>query len=579
MGKEKKNQTGIFSLNFKGMKIEERLRRAFNVVILVASLGSVVGIISMMIVTQQFKHSMNNYALPQGDIALFMNEYAECRSNMRGIIGYEDQELIETLLAKYETRKQTTYERLAAIKETIVTDEGRAAYEKIEKALEAYLAKEAEVIAIGATIDQELCRQAQEMAINEITPLYTELDEATIELMNINIEKEEQMEQYSEALEIGCLVLMVILLICATIVAKRISSHIAKGIASPLSELEDRFDAFAGGDITTPFPQSNSKDEIAGLMNSSYDMAEKLNQIIFDVNRLCEEMGKGNFDIHTECESSYVGDFKGLLTAVQTMTHNISETLLEVNDAAEQVNIGATNLAEAAQDLAEGATDQAASVQEMQATMNTLSEGLRETVRSMDDAYQQATKCAQDAHLSRQEMGNMVASMNRISETSKKIENIIAEIEDIASQTNLLSLNASIEAARAGAAGAGFAVVADQIRNLADQSAKSAVDTRALVEDTLFEIQEGNKVAYRTSEVLDGVVKLVEGIADTSKMLSENAEQQALAMEQADAGIERISEVVQSNSAAAEESSATSQELSAQAMSMSDLVSRFNLKK
>ena len=173
----------------------------------------------------------------------------------------------------------------------------------------------------------------------------------------------------------------------------------------------------------------------------------------------------------------------------------------------------------------------------------------------------------------------MVASMNRISETSKKIENIIAEIEDIASQTNLLSLNASIEAARAGAAGAGFAVVADQIRNLADQSAKSAVDTRALVEDTLFEIQEGNKVAYRTSEVLDGVVKLVEGIADTSKMLSENAEQQSLAMEQADAGIERISEVVQSNSAAAQQSSATSQELSAQAMSMSDLVSRFNLKK
>ena len=579
MGKDKKNQTGFMSFNFKEMRIEERLRKSFNAVILFASIGSVVGIIAMIIVTWQFKYSMDNYALPQGDIALFMNEYAECRSNMRGIIGYEDEDTINMLLDKYETRKKTVYERLAKIEETVVTNDGRNAYQKIEKALEAYLAKEGEIIALGATTDQELCRQAQAMAIAEITPLYTALDEATLELMDVNIAKEEQMEGFTSALEIGSLILMFVVLVVAATVAKRIASHIAKGIANPLSELEDRFDAFAEGDITTPFPQSNLKDEIAGLMNSSYHMAQKLNTIIFDVNKLCNEMGNGNFDIASECESSYVGDFRGLLTAVQNMTDNISNTLLEVNDAAEQVNIGATNLAEAAQDLAEGATDQAASVQEMQATMNTLSEGLKQTVHSMDDAYKQATKCAQDAHLSRQEMGNMVASMNRISETSKKIENIIAEIEDIASQTNLLSLNASIEAARAGAAGAGFAVVADQIRNLADQSAKSAVDTRALVEDTLFEIQEGNKVAYRTSEVLDGVVKLVEGIADTSKMLSENAEQQALAMEQADAGIERISEVVQSNSAAAQESSATSQELSAQAMSMSDLVSRFNLKK
>lgn len=575
MGKE--NKTGFF--NFMGMKIEDRLKRAFTVVILIASIGSIVGIISMIFVTKEFKYAMNNYALPQGDIALFMNEYAECRSNMRGIIGYEDQNLVNSLLERHETRKETTYQRLAEIKKTIVTDEGRTAYEKIEKALETYLAKEAEVISLGATTNDEQRRQAQDLANEQIVPLYNALDEATLNLMNINIEKELELEKYCETLELCCMVLMVVLAVCAVVIGKRISSYIAHGIAWPLSELENRFDAFAGGDITTPFLQSNEKDEIAGLMNSSYDMAEKLNQIIFDVNRLCEEMGNGNFDIRSECESSYVGDFKGLLTAIQTMTRNISNTLIEVNDAAEQVNIGASNLAEAAQDLAEGATDQASSVQEMQATMNTLSEGLKETVHSMDDAYKQATKCAQDAHLSRQEMGNMVASMNRISETSKKIENIIAEIEDIASQTNLLSLNASIEAARAGAAGAGFAVVADQIRNLADQSAKSAVDTRALVEDTLFEIQEGNKVAYRTSEVLDGVVKLVEGIADTSKMLSENAEQQSLAMEQADAGIERISEVVQSNSAAAQQSSATSQELSAQAMSMSDLVSRFNLKK
>lgn len=574
--KEGKKKKGF--LNFKGMRVEERLRKAFNIIIIIASVGSVVGILSLMVVVANFEKAMENYALPQGDIALFMNEYAECRSNMRGIIGYEDQDQIDLLMGKYDGRVQTTKERFAAIKDNMVTKEGKEAYAKIEAALEAYLAKEAEIIAIGATTDQELCRQAQQMAIKELTPLYESLDSATLELMNINIEKEHEMEVLCEALEIGAIILMVVLLMCAAVISKRIAYVISKGISKPLAELEGRFASFAEGDIKTPFPTSTAQDEIAGLMIASHDMSERLQQIIFDVEKVCEEMSKGNFNVDSECEQAYCGDLAKLLVSLREMNTNVSSALKDVEEVAEQVNCGATNLAEAAQSLAEGATDQAASVQEMLATMNTVSDGLRDTVESVDAAYHQAMKCADDAQLSHKEMGNMVESMNRISITSKKIENIITEIESIASQTNLLSLNASIEAARAGEAGRGFAVVADEIRNLADQSAKSAVDTRELVSNTLFEIEEGSKIAYRTADVLDGVVDAIQKIAESAKELSESSQIQAEAVEQADQGIARISEVVQSNSAAAEESSATSEELSAQAMTMHDLVSRFQLK-
>lgn len=386
------------------------------------------------------------------------------------------------------------------------------------------------------------------------------------------------MEVLCEALEIGAIILMVVLLMCAAVISKRIAYVISKGISKPLAELEGRFASFAEGDIKTPFPTSTAQDEIAGLMNASRDMSERLQQIIFDVEKVCEEMSKGNFNVDSECEQAYCGDLAKLLVSLREMNTNVSSALKDVEEVAEQVNCGATNLAEAAQSLAEGATDQAASVQEMLATMNTVSDGLRDTVESVDAAYHQAMKCADDAQLSHKEMGNMVESMNRISITSKKIENIITEIESIASQTNLLSLNASIEAARAGEAGRGFAVVADEIRNLADQSAKSAVDTRELVSNTLFEIEEGSKIAYRTADVLDGVVDAIQKIAESAKELSESSQIQAEAVEQADQGIARISEVVQSNSAAAEESSATSEELSAQAMTMHDLVSRFQLK-
>ena len=191
MGKNKK--TKLLDFNFKGMRIEERLRKVFNLIIVISSIGSVVGIIALVVVIGQFKYSMENYALPQGDIALFMNEYAESRSNTRAIIGYEDEEEINLMIQKHDMRKQTTYERLAAIKATMVTNDGREAYAAIEAALEAYFAKEAEIIALGSSTDEALSHQAQIMAIEELTPLYDALDAATLHLMEVNIEKEHQM--------------------------------------------------------------------------------------------------------------------------------------------------------------------------------------------------------------------------------------------------------------------------------------------------------------------------------------------------------------------------------------------------
>ena len=162
-------------LDFKGLHIEARLRRAFNMVITIASVASIIGIICLILVVSSLKYAMNNYALPQGDIALFMNEYAECRSNTRGIIGYEDNDMIQSLVKKYENRVENTKERYAGLKENIVTKEGKDAYKKVGKALDAYFAKEAEIIKIGATTDQEQCRIAQDMAINELAPLYEAL--------------------------------------------------------------------------------------------------------------------------------------------------------------------------------------------------------------------------------------------------------------------------------------------------------------------------------------------------------------------------------------------------------------------
>ena len=577
MDEQKTNATQkIFS--FKGMRIENRLKKAFNILTVISALASFIGLVAIIVVTTNFKNAMNNYALPQGDIALFMNEYAECRSNMRGIIGYEDQTMIDSLLEKHVARKEKTYERLAAIEKTMVTPEGRAAYAEIKEALEAYFVKEAEVIGLGATADQELSRQAQQMAISEVAPLYEALDAVTLHLMEVNIEKEHEMEVVCDVLEYGAMALMIVLMVAIVIISRRISVVIANGIAKPLNELKERLVKFEEGDISSPFPDYHDEDEVGDMVLAVSTTTSKLQKIFADLEQLLTKMADGNFNIKTSCEEEYIGEYNALLMAIRQMNRQVDAALKDVRYATENVSVGSANMAEGAQALAEGATDQAASIEEMQATMNTLTDGLEKCEMDVNETYKKAQACAVEAEASQSEMEKMVATMEDISDTSSKIESIIGEIEDIAEQTNLLSLNASIEAARAGEAGRGFAVVADQIRVLAEQSAKSAVNTRALIENSVNKVSIGSDITLKTAEVLKGVVTSVKDIADISKALSDNIKVQVVSIEQAGEGMNRISEVVQNNSATAEESSATSEELSAQAISMEELVAKFQLR-
>ena len=175
-------------------------------------------------------------------------------------------------------------------------------------------------------------------------------------------------------------------------------------------------------------------------------------------------------------------------------------------------------------------------------------------------------------------MDELVAAMGRITETSKEIEKIIATIEESASQTNLLSLNASIEAARAGEAGRGFAVVAQQVGKLAADSAQSAVMTRTLVSKSLEEISAGNEIAQRTMEAIAYVLESMEQFAMMAASSADASKTQAMMLGEVHTGIEQITSVVENNSASAQETSAVSEELSAQAESLKGMVEAFELR-
>jgi len=564
--------------NLQRMRIGKRLKTSSLITLLLTSIAAVTAVIVMSVIIYRYNYTLTYYAFPQGDIALAMNEYAEVRSATRAIIGYDEEEDIAVVEAQHDEAMEEVGRMMENIQKSMVTAEGKAAFDKMTAALEAYFEKDAEVVELGKSTDPEQSALAQQMAIDELTPLYNAADEAFSELMDINVEKGDTEQNRLFTIAIIFIIFIVLMIVIAFVISNKISTATAKGIVEPMHQLIDRLNGFAQGDISSPFPVNEKEDEIADMVSAVSSTTKKIQTIVSDMDDLLGKMANGNFDIHSSCAEEYVGEFQGLLEAVKTMNYQMSDTLNDIKGAADMVSAGSTNLAEASQALAEGATDQAASIEELQAMVSEISVSLGRTTDEANSAYEKATQCAEETKRSHNEMEVMVDAMNKISETSKNIGNIIVEIEDIASQTNLLSLNAAIEAARAGEAGRGFAVVADQIRNLADQSAKSAVSTKQLIEESVSKVEIGNQAAARTSETLLNVVGLMQTIADSSKDICEMVAQEAESVEQADQGIIRISEVVQSNSATAQETSATSEELSAQAISMDEIVGKFILR-
>lgn len=560
------------------MKIGERLKNSFTQVIVIFGILSVLIMAVMFYMVKDYEKVLDYHAYPEGDIALVMNESAEVRAATRGIIGYETDELIASMQEQHDEAVANFEQLLEVVRPTMKTEEAIECMEAIDKAWAEYKEIDAKVAELGATTDAGQSIKAQEMMADEAAPKYEALDEALENLMTINSTEGAEERAFLEFILYASYAAIIAAIIVVVVYATKLSRVIAKSIEKPLVELKDRFITFAKGDIDSPLPTVESEDEIAELVEGVSAMSDRIRAIITDSGRLLNEMADGNFAVETECEEEYMGAFNALLTGMTKMNHQIDTTVRGVSEASEQVLTGSANLAESAQALAEGATDQAAAVEEMQATIDELTVGIKSTAEELGTAYNEAKEYAEVAEGSRGDMNVLMDAMARISETSKKIGEIIIQIEDIASQTNLLSLNASIEAARAGEAGKGFAVVADQIRNLAEQSAKSAVDSKALIEAAIHEVSDGNVYAAKASDSLKEVVDGIQMIANSAKKMKEISIEQAGSMEQADVAAERIAEVVQNNSAAAQETSATSEELAAQATALSGMVSVFKLK-
>lgn len=559
--------------------IEKKLTKSFFKVASITASVAILGLIALAIISNRYSYALKNYGFAQGDIGKAMFEFADVRSSLRAAIGYDEPDVIAAVVKQHDNHKAAFLTNFAKVEDTIVSQEGRKTYNEIRAELEEYWKLDTEIMNLGATTDRELCKQAQDIAINELADIYDTIYSNLEALLNVKVNEGNSLSAKLTIAEIILFFTITIVIVSAMILSTKIDKQIAKGIASPLGKLGQRLKTFSTGDLISPFPMIETGDEVEHMEKDATEMANNLNIIIHDISEVLGEMASGNYTVKSKYSAKYTGDFQKLYESMRGLRDQMVDTLTSIGEVSSQVTSGSGDLAEASQVLTEGATEQTNAVMELQATISDITTTMKKSVQSADESYIKAQHYAEKADNSREEMNSMMAAMERINAASNRIGDIISEIESIASQTNLLSLNASIEAARAGESGRGFAVVADQIRVLANQSAKAAVDTRELIEGSIREVTEGNRAAENAASAIGSVVDGIKQIADFSKNLKTMVEDQTDAMRQAEQGINQISEVVQSNAATAQEASATSQELSAQATILNGLIGQFSLRK
>ena len=346
---------------------------------------------------------------------------------------------------------------------------------------------------------------------------------------------------------------------------------------NPLKKIADVGESVAEGDFSKEINYPY-QDEIGQIAKSMEKVVERIRSIIQDLAGKLEQIAKGNFSFEFWNTQLYNGEYEPLLNSLYDILDDLNVTMGEIQNSSHMVNSSAMQVSGSAQTLSQGATEQASSIEELSATMNDISVKIKETAEMSQHASGLSKETGSAVGTSNQKMNEMSRAMQDITEKSQEISKIIKTIDDIAFQTNILSLNAAIEAARAGAAGKGFAVVADEVGNLAQKSAKAAQNTSSLIEETIEAVNKGARITEETAESLSVVSQKTERINGIITSISSASEEEAEGIKQLTTGLDQISSVVQSNTATAEESAAASQELSGQADRLNALLEKFQLR-
>ena len=482
----------------------------------------------------------------------------------------------EEEITKLESQIQDTDAKLEAIMSAnSKAQKGQDDYEVANAAWEKYRGASDEILQLSREGKQQ---EASKLMTGEVYEDYKSFSKKlTILCGKFQVELDQ-----AKTMANVCTVIIFIVIVAAglaiAVVTTMIGRIITNSITEPVKQIDAAVASLRKGELSNvEMLTYESEDELGDTIRNLKEAMGILADYVSEISVEVKAIAQGDLTRNGDDITDFLGDFSELKTSLLYILKRFNSTLTEISNLAEQVSSNSSEVENASKSLADGATEQAGVIEELNATIDTVVDLAADTAKETQSASARVKASADKANEEKEKMNDLLMEMEHITEISKEIGNIITDIEDIASQTNLLSLNASIEAARAGEAGKGFAVVADQIGKLAADSAKSAVNTRDLIDKTLVEIEKGNTITRTTADAFNQIIADMESFAEIAENTMEKANSQAESLEQIGQGIEQLSGVVQGNAASSEENTAISINLAEGAAKMHDRVNIFKL--
>lgn len=482
----------------------------------------------------------------------------------------------EEEITKLESQIQDTDAKLEAIMSAnSKAQKGRDDYDVANAAWEKYRGASDEILQLSREGKQQ---EASKLMTGEVYEDYKSFSKK----LTILCDKFQVELDQAKTMANVCTVIIFIVIVAAglaiAVVTTLIGKIITNSITEPVEQIEAAVASLRKGELSNvEMLTYESEDELGDTIRNLKEAMGILADYVSEISVEVKAIAQGDLTRNGDDITDFLGDFSELKTSLLYILKRFNSTLSEISNLAEQVSSNSSEVENASKSLADGATEQAGVIEELNATIDTVVDMAEDTAKETQNASARVKASANKANEEKEKMNELLTEMEHITEISKEIGNIITDIEDIASQTNLLSLNASIEAARAGEAGKGFAVVADQIGKLAADSAKSAVNTRDLIDKTLVEIEKGNTITRTTADAFNQIITDMESFAELAENTMEKANSQAESLEQIGQGIEQLSGVVQGNAASSEENTAISINLAEGAAKMHDRVNIFKL--
>ena len=482
----------------------------------------------------------------------------------------------EEEIQKLESQIQDTGVNLDAI---ITTDsdaqKGQDDYEVASVAWEKYRDASDEILQLSREGKQQ---EASKLMTGEVYEDYKSFAE---KLTILRDEFQTELDRAKTMANVCTVIIFIVIVVAGlaiAVVTTLIGRIITNSITEPVEQIDAAVASLRRGELSNvEMLTYESEDELGDTIRNLKEAMGILADYVSEISVEVKAIAQGDLTRNGDDITDFLGDFSELKTSLLYILKRFNSTLTEISNMAETVSSNSSEVEKASKSLADGATEQAGVIEELNATIDTVVNLAEDTAKETQSASARVKASANKANEEKEKMNELLTEMEHITEISKEIGNIITDIEDIASQTNLLSLNASIEAARAGEAGRGFAVVADQIGKLAADSAKSAVNTRDLIDKTLVEIKKGNTITRTTADAFNQIIADMESFAEIAENTMEKANSQAESLEQIGQGIEQLSSVVQDNAASSEENTAISINLAEEAAKMHDRVNIFKL--